>query len=108
MKLRRNTLGNFQCFLISILLNQNPLSWSILSEKQCIVHIPKAARFRFLLISFEQEEFFGQLLWYDEIAAGTGGQTMEQMDIPWMKRWEEDPDSPDDEFLFRLLELENR
>lgn len=34
--------------------------------------------------------------------------TMEQMDIPWMKRWEEDPDSPDDEFLFRLLELENR
>lgn len=32
----------------------------------------------------------------------------EQIDIPWMKRWEEEPDPPDDEFLFMLAELEDR
>ena len=33
---------------------------------------------------------------------------MEAVDIPWMKRWEEEPEPPDDEFLFMLEELENK
>lgn len=33
---------------------------------------------------------------------------VETLEIPWMKRWEEEPEPPDDEFLFMLAELENR
>ena len=108
MKLRLDALGNLQCFLISILQNQSPLSRCILSEKQCDVHIPKKHDSDFCQFPSNKRNFLDSFCGMMRLQPEQEDKTMEQMDIPWMKRWEEDPDPPDDEFLFRLLELENR